>query len=96
MRKRYHTPKAKPGELRALYGKADRWSGPDVCYVWGEGVPGCDARLLHSTLSNKRLTLDFPNAGHKFEQSFVDELEERGYDITTLRFSIQKKPSANT
>lgn len=92
MAKRLRVPKAKPGELRACWGKADRWSGPDICYAWGDGVPRADGRLLHNTLSSERMTVDFPNTGHKWVPSFVQELEERGYDLTTLRFSIQRKP----
>lgn len=92
MAKRLHIPKAKPGELRACWGKADRWSGPDVCYAWGAGVDRSDARLLHNLLSNERLTFDFPTTNTKYDLSFVAELEARGYDITTLRFSVMRKP----
>jgi hypothetical protein len=91
MAKRLHTPKAKPGELRACWGKVDRHSGPDVCYAWGAGIQSPDARLLHSTLSAKRLTFDFPSTNTKYDLSFIEELEARGYDITTLRFSVRKK-----
>lgn len=91
MAKRLRIPKAKPGELRACWGKADRHSGPDICYAWAPGIPSPDARLLHSTLTSKRLTFDFPSTNTKYDLSFVEELEARGYDITTLRFSIQRK-----
>lgn len=94
MTKRYRTLKAKPGELRAYYGLADG-DGPDVCYAWGDGVAKADGRLLHGILSCDRMMLDFPNIGHKYGPSFLKELEERGYDITTLRFSIQKKSRAD-
>lgn len=89
--KRYRTLKAKPGELRVYYGKADRWSGPDVCFAWGDGVQKPDAHLLYGALSMKRMTTDFPNTGHKWDPSLIEELEARGYDIATLRFSISKK-----
>lgn len=91
MAKRYRTIRAKPGELRAYYGKADRWSGPDVCYAWGDGTSSADGRLLHCALSTERLTFDFPGTGTVFEPSLIKELEARGYDITTLRFTIQKR-----
>ena len=93
MTKRYRTLKAKPGELRAYYGRADRWSGLDVCYAWGPGAHKSDAHLLHNVISTDRLQLGFPGGGHEFGPSFVKELESRGYDISTLRFSIQKKAS---
>lgn len=82
--------RAKPGQLKAQWGRVDRWSDKDVCYIWGDGVPKCDSRLLHSVLSTQRMRLKI-EGGHDFEPSFLEELEVRGYDITTIRFSIQKK-----
>lgn len=93
-KKRYRTIKAKPGELRAYYGKPDRWSGPDICYAWGPGTDRSDGRMLHHALSSQRMTFAFPDNGIKWEPSFIEELESRGYDITTLRFSVQLKPVA--
>ena len=46
----------------------------------------CDGHLLHGMLSMKRYTQH-----HVFDPSFIEELEARGYDITTLRFSVEKK-----
>jgi hypothetical protein len=34
---------------------------------------------------------DYEKNGMAFDPSFVKELENRGYDIKTLKFSIQKK-----
>lgn len=86
--KRYREPKAKPGELKAQWGKL-KYDRPDLCYVWGEGVPKCDASLLDYALTGKR--------HHPMDDSWspglIEELEKRGYDITTLKFSIQKKVS---
>lgn len=90
--KRWRVPKAKPGELKAQWGKLPHDS-PQLCYVWGEGVAKADSHLLHCTL-----TVDWPIRNWKekggpieYEPSFVKELEARGYDLTTLKFSIQKK-----
>jgi hypothetical protein len=81
---------ARPNELTALWGRADRYSEPDVCYAWGDGVPRCDSRLIHNILSSERVVLDLCG-GYTFEPSLLDELEKRGYDLTTLKFSISKK-----
>ena len=80
---------AKPGELKAKWAKMQH-SKPDICYVWGEGVPSADARLLDAMLTREhyRVGQDWEE---KPEPSFIQELEMRGYDITTLKFSIQKK-----
>lgn len=77
MPKRFRVQHAKPGQLKAYYGKADRWDGPDVCFASGPGCDRSDRRVLHGALS----------------QEFTDELVSRGYDITTLRFSIMLKPA---
>lgn len=94
---RLSTPKAKPGELMARWGREDRYSGPDVVFAWGDGVPSCDARLVNTVLCNDRFYpagMDKPLGTYRTEQSFVAELEARGYDIATLRFSIRKKQTA--
>ena len=94
MAKRVLTSKAKPGELKAQWGKEDRWSGADVTFAWGEGVSRCDASLLHTIMGTTRFYpagMDKPLGTYRTEHSFIDELEARGYDITTFRFSVQKK-----
>jgi hypothetical protein len=48
-------------------------------------VPPCDARLLDNVFGSPRT--------HPFSDSLpslYDELTARGYDITTLKFSIRK------
>lgn len=81
MKKRYRRQEAKPGELKAYYGVADRGCSPDVCVAWGAaGAHRADGRVLLEALSPE----------------FFKELVARGYDITTLKFSIrQKAPPAN-
>ena len=64
-----------------------KYSAPDLCYAWGEGVPSCDARLLDSALTGKR----HHPVGDIWDPGFLEELEKRGYDLTTLKFSVQKK-----
>lgn len=86
MTKRFRAPKAKPGELKAQYGKLPH-DKPDLCFAWGEGVDSADARLLNDALTSKRHR---PMA-NVWDDSLIEELEKRGYDITTLKFSVQKK-----
>lgn len=86
MKKRYRRKHAKPGELLAYYGKADSYGDPDLCYAWGEGCQKADSRLVDYALHRK----DYDVFG-TYHPSFIEELEKRGYDITTLKFSIKKK-----
>jgi hypothetical protein len=78
---------AKPGELLARWGRADG-EGPDVCFAWGDWCEKGDSFLLWAMLSGPRYrpTMD----GFRGEQPFIEELKALGYDITTLRFSVQK------
>lgn len=85
MPKRYRTPKAKDGQLKAQWGKLPHET-PDLIYVWGDGVPRCDSRLLYNIFSMKR----FPPGSFEADPSFLDELKARGYDLTTIKFSVEK------
>ena len=84
--KRFRAPKAKPGELKAQWGKLAHDTA-DICYAWGECVSKADAHLLHNALSSEHLR----HLDNKWTPSLLKELESRGYDLTTLKFSIQKK-----
>lgn len=95
--KRWRSRKAKPGQLLVYYGKADG-DGPDVCFAWGEGCNRRDGAMLHYHLSGKRQREVYgaeqvKNGGRPvvFDPSFLEELDARGYDLTTIKFSVQKK-----
>ncbi len=83
--KRFRTPKLKDGELRVYWGKLPHDS-PDVVFSWqGDRSMKRDTALLCYLFSERELGTS---------RSLLEELEDRGYDITTLRFSVMKK-SAN-
>lgn len=89
--KRLMAPKAKKGQLVDKWGKVDG-GFPDLCYAWGEGCDRADGRLLHWALATERCHPDTEAPlGVEFTPSFTDELVKRGYDLTTIKFSIQKK-----
>lgn len=69
---------ARPGELKARWSARER----DVVMEWGAaGADKSDGSWLNSWLSY-----------HKgFDGTMLKELEARGYDLTTLRFSIRRK-----
>lgn len=77
------------GELALSYGKAycGQTEPPDILYWSGYGVDRCDKRLLHLYFSSQ-IVRDLDGT---FNKSFTDELIDRGYDISTIKFSIQKK-----
>ena len=91
------SPKIRPGQLRLWYGRIDGDS-PDVCGGWGgAGADKCDSHLMMGLFTSKRLALVYGEearklgSNYKWERSFIEELEARGYDISTIQFSIQRK-----
>lgn len=87
MRSKYGQPKAKFGQIKVQYGYS-RYDGEDhfMCYGGHEGSRR-DARLLMHAINEKRYCVH----SKKYEKSLIEELEERGYDIKTLKISIEKK-----
>lgn len=82
--KRIRRRRGRPGELRVRWGVLDGEGGnPDIVYTWGREVHRCDVDLVSYVLCCKDL-------GEGFNGGFLDELKHRGYDITTLNFSIRK------
>lgn len=69
------------GSLRAAWSKR---TAQVECTQVGEGT---DAALLEHALAKRVL---FRGDG----RSLLQELERRGYDLSTLRFSIRKKEAA--
>lgn len=74
--------RAKPGELVAAFGKHEAGGRPDIAYAWGGGgADKPDARILSNALEQAPVHM-----GRTLRQ----ELVARGYDISTLRFSVRK------
>jgi len=99
----------RPGTLSARWSKArehgvSRLNGQhgDVLYEWGDGVGNADGHLLHYAFGCERMRLSTreeqaaSGLAWDFGLSFLQELHDRGYDLTTLRFSIRKRTSATT
>ena len=89
--KRYRKPKLKDGELRMYYGKL-KHDSPDVIYAWqGEPSMRRDSSMLHYMLGTRRPDPTKRPIFSEMLPSFLEELESRGYDLTTIKFSIMKK-----
>ena len=63
----------------------------DICVFFGDDVPSCDRALVMQAFCSKRQRTDLRTMMPTWDDSFIEELEKRGYDIDTLRFSIDKK-----
>lgn len=91
MAKRLRAPTAKPGEIKIAYGRASPHDSPDLCAAWGGGgADKSDARTIMHALTERRMVPAFPTLDYEQRPSLVEELEARGYDITTLRFTVQR------
>ena len=82
--KRYRRPKVIEGQIKMQRGKVD--GGVDMCIFYGDGTPRCDRALVMNMLCSEKL--DWKS---ELQPSLIDELERRGYDLDTLKFSIKKK-----
>lgn len=69
------------------------WSKREKDLVFHYPDHAWNGRLVHSVFCVGRPRVDYNNDGKTvvFDKSFVAELEARGFDITTLRFSVCKK-----
>lgn len=81
--KRTRVPKPKPGVLEAMWGKPSRGDDASIVYVHGGGGSSKpDGRILCNAIEGLHVCDG---------KSLAQELEARGYDLTTLRFSIRMK-----
>ncbi|WP_374349202.1 hypothetical protein [Chitinimonas sp.] len=92
--KRFRRPKLKDGELRVYWGKLPH-DCPDVIFAWqGETSMKGDSRLLHYYLAGQQPDPFVTPLFSKMRPSLIQELEARGYDITTIEFRIRKRETA--
>jgi hypothetical protein len=85
--KRYRSPKVVEGQIKLQRGRIDG-EAPDMCIFYGDNVPRCDRSLVMNSLCFDT----FDSGRNELSPSFVDELESRGYDLDTLKFSIDRLP----
>lgn len=81
MNKIWRKPVASRDKLIARWGKDDD-GDTGIVYANGPGTHHSDAHILY-------FALEINDQG--WGRNLLHELEERGYDLTTLKFSIQKK-----
>ncbi len=87
--KRYRRPKVEAGQIKMQRGKLDGYI--DMCIFYGDDVPRCDRALVFNVFGSKRQRIDIKTMKTVFDASFLEDLEARGYDLDTLKFSIKIK-----
>ena len=89
-KRRWRAPTARPGELLMRWGRLPGGE-PDMCFAWGAGCDNRDSRLLHYKIACQTPDLRSEPLFSKMLPSLLEQLEARGYDLTTFRLSICKK-----
>ena len=81
----------KDGQLLVYWGKLPH-DEPDVIYAYqGDSSMKRDNAFLYYHFGRKYPDPNAMPLFSKMKPSLLEELDARGYDITTLRFSIMKK-----
>lgn len=89
--KRLRKPKLKDGELRMYWGREPH-GNPEVMLAWlGDSAMKRDINLLFYHLCCQHPDPHAKPIFSKMNPSLIEELDARGYDLTTLKFSIMKK-----
>lgn len=84
MAKRVRTLSAKPGEIKVAWARPSLGEPPDLCVAWGgSGSSKSDGRIVLEALEGLSVYDG---------RSLREELSRRGYDVTTLKLSVQKAP----
>ena len=87
--KNYRRPKVTNGQIKL---QKHRLEGDvDICVFFGDDVPRCDRALVMQAFTSKWQRTDLKTMQTAFDPSFIEELEKRGYDIDTLKFTIDRK-----
>lgn len=91
MGKRIGTPRPpkKDGAIKFQYGRLD--GDLDFLILYGNDVPRCDRALVMQQFTSIQCRHDHSNNKARFDPSFIDELDKRGYDTKTIKFSIERK-----
>lgn len=90
--KRLRKPKLQDGELKMYWGRESKHDAPDVILAWqGDRLMKRDTNMLHYYMCSKRPDPIAKPLYSVMQPSMIEELEARGYDLSTLKFSIQKK-----
>lgn len=83
--KKIGTPRNKPKQLKLQYGKLPDQK-EDTCILWGEGCSSSDGHLLMYHFSS----LLYVGLTGTWSDKLVDVFESMGFNIKTLKFSIEK------
>jgi len=97
MGRRIRTPQPKPDTLIAVWGRCDRHAPASIVYVYPDRDGKVDSRVLCDAIESRQYSPDPERYGaFKLSPSLTEELDARGWDLTTLRISIKRKARPTT
>lgn len=80
--------RAKPGEFKISWGRVERGDPMSLIYSYGgAGATRPDGHMI---------SYIFEGAKNEVGRTLAQELEYRGYDLATLKFSIKQKAPTTT
>jgi hypothetical protein len=80
--------RAKPGEFKISWGRVERVAAPSLIYSHGgEGASRPDGHMMSYIFEGEK---------NEYGRTLAQDLVYRGYDISTLKFSIKQQASAIT
>ena len=86
-------PPKKDGAIKFQYGRLD--GNLDFLVLYGNDVPQCDRSLVMNLFTSEYMGFDYAKRMPTFDSSFIDELKKRGYDTSTIKFSIERLKDNN-
>lgn len=90
--KRLRKPKLQDGELRMYWGRERTVEPAEIMYAWqGDRSMRGDSALLYYAIGSRHPDPHVMPIFSKMKPSLLEELDARGYDLSTLKFSIKKK-----
>lgn len=90
--KRWRIPHAKPGQLLVRWGKDESTATPSLVYAWGDGAHKGAAGMLSYAFESRELYPGLAGEHPSSGKTLIQLLDSAGYDITTLRFTVIRKP----
>jgi hypothetical protein len=84
--------KAKPGEVLFFYGRLPGDNADHIGMWGGDGATKRHSNMVMAGFNGNRIESDQNSPqGWRFGKSFLEELENAGFDTRTIEFSIKVK-----
>lgn len=88
--KKIGTPRPpKEGAIKFQFGRHE--GSHDFLVLYGNDVPRCDRALVMHLFTSPTMEFNYEKRIPEFGDSFIEELDKRGYDTKTIKFYVERK-----